>query len=276
MTTGRWIESAPDTIGAAGHIGVTPIRRHAPWTGMVGAPAMESVFESSPDADFYELAPFYDFVYRRDFDYGSQATRVRSTQTGESVLELACGTGLLAERLVEGGTYVGVDASREMLEVARRRVDAPFVEADARRLCFDRTFGAVAMLGLSASHFGVDDLADVTAVALDQLEDGPFLLDAHDRARVEDGYTTEDRYESDRWTVVYRGTSSTTGGGWCRHSYEYEVTDRETGRCRTFDGTYEMRFWAADELRALLADSGFGAVSVEVEDGVVRAVASPP
>lgn len=189
---------------------------------------------------------------------------------------MACGTGLLADRLVDDGGYIGVDATGEILQVASARVDAPFVLGDARQVGFDRTFGAVAMLGLSASHFGVEDLAATAGVALAHLDLGPFLLDAHDRAGLEDDYTMEDRYETDRWVVVYRGTSSTTGGGWCRHAYGFDVTDRETDRSRTFEGTYEMRFWGVDELRQVLEDAGFGSVSVEVDDGVVRAIALPP
>lgn len=236
---------------------------------------MEAVFDQPSDAGFYELAPLYDFVYRRGFDYGRQAARVRDERAEESVLELACGTGLLADRLAEEGSYVGVDSAAPMLAVASGRVDAPFVRGDARRVAFDRTFGAVAMLGRSSAHFGADGLESVAAVARDHLREGAFVLDAHDRAKLEDGHTTEDRYESDRWAVVYRGHSTTTGGGWCTHEYGYEVTDSETGERRTFEGSYEMRFWGAEELRELLRGAGFGTVTVDVEDGLVRAAASP-
>src|SRR5690242_9126686 len=48
------------------------------------------------------------------------------------VLELACGTGVWAQRLArDASAYVGVDASPEMLEISRSRVPTgDFVEAD--------------------------------------------------------------------------------------------------------------------------------------------------
>lgn len=243
---------------------------------MYRATRMADVFDLPPEAAFYDLAPVYDFVYRRSEDYDAQADVVREVAAGDDVLELACGTGALAERLADPGAYVGVDASGSMLAVARRNVDAAFVRADARRLAFDRRFDAVTMLGRTASHFDREDLSAVADVAQANLSGGAFVVDAHDRAKLEDGHTSEDVYEDDRWRVVYRGHSTVTGEGRCEHEYGFDVTDRDTGRSRTFEGRYEMRFWGATELEVLLEESGFGDVDVEATDGVVRAVASVP
>ena len=243
------------------------------------ATLMAAVLELPSDAAFYDLAPVYDFVYRRSEDYDAQAEIVRDAAAGEDVLELGCGTGALTERLAGTGAYVGVDASASMLAVARRNVDAAnvdaaFVRAAARRIAFDRRFDAVAMLGRTASHFDREGLSAVSATARSHLTEGAFVVDAHDRAKLEDGYASEDVYESDRWSVVYRGYSTVTGEARCDHEYGFEVTDRETGRTETFEGRYEMRFWGVAELRALLEDVGFDDVDVEATDGVVRAVAS--
>lgn len=246
---------------------------------------MEDVFDLPSDAAFYDLAPVYDFVYRRSEDYDAQAAVVRDAAAGDDVLELACGTGALAERLAASGGYVGVDASDAMLAVARRNVEeavpewdaaGSFVRADARRIAFDRRFDAVAMLGRTASHFDREDLSTVADVARGHLDGGAFVVDAHDRAKLEDGHTSEDVYESPRWSVVYRGYSTVTGGGRCDHEYGFDVTDRETGRTRTFEGRYGMRFWGAAELREILSEAGFDDVDVEATGGVVRAVASVP
>lgn len=232
---------------------------------------MADLFELPPDAEvgLYDLAPAYDFVYRRSFDYDRQAELVREAVGGEGVLELACGTGALAERLAgdREDAYVGLDASASMLAVASRNVEAAFVRGDARGVAFDRRFGAVAMLGRATTHFGREDLEAVAGVAREHLDDGEFVLDAHDRSAFVDGYTSEDRFEDDRWAVVYRGESTATGGGWCRQEYGLEVTDRRTDRSRTFEGSYEMRFWGADELDALLREAGFETVHVGTVDG---------
>lgn len=250
---------------------------------MPRATRLADLLELPADADLYDLAPVYDLVYRRTEDYDEQAALVRDVATGEAILELGCGTGALAERLAASGEYVGVDASGAMLAVARRNVeetvdkgdaDAAFVRADARSVAFRRRFDAVAMLGRTASHFGRTELSAVADVARRHLDGGAFVVDAHDREKLEDGYTSEDVYESGRWSIVYRGYSTVTGEGRCEHEYGFDVTDRETGRSRTFEGRYEMRFWGAAELEDLLEGSGFADVEVEATDGVVRAVAS--
>jgi len=243
---------------------------------MDGATELEAVFDLPADVPFYALASVYDFVYSRNFEYDRQATRVRRHVRDEGVLELACGTGRLAARLQDAGTYVAVDAAAPMLAVARRVADAHLVRADVRRVAFDRPFGAVALLGRSSAHFGHDDLRSVATVALDHLEDGGFVLDAHHRATLADGHTIDDRYETDRWTVRYRGESTTTGGGWCNHEYLLDVRDRRCEERRTFEGDHDMRFWGVEELRGLLEAAGFDTVRIDATDGRVHATALPP
>ena len=56
---------------------------------------------------------------------GALAPFVRARPRGTWVLDLACGTGLLAERLGRARVpVIGVDSSREMLAIARRRCRA--------------------------------------------------------------------------------------------------------------------------------------------------------
>lgn len=59
------------------------------------------------------------------------------------------------------------------------------------------------------------------------------------------------------------------------HEYGFDITDRETGETRTFEGSYEMRFWAADELRELLSGAGFAEVRVDASEGCLDATALP-
>ena len=67
-----------------------------------------------------------------------------------SVLDLGCGTGLLAAALGGGREVWGVDPARSMLEVARKRQGGDavtWVEADGRNVRLGRRFDLVVMTG---------------------------------------------------------------------------------------------------------------------------------
>jgi SAM-dependent methyltransferase len=75
---------------------------------------------------------------------------------GKRVLDVACGQGRLAARLVDAGaTVVGLDAARELVAFARRRVpSATFVDGDARRLSAE------------LARAGVRDQFDATTIVM--------------------------------------------------------------------------------------------------------------
>ena len=110
--------------------------------------------DSSKTAKIYDrLAPLYDFwSVLTETVPEQQALRVAELKPGDSVLEVALGTGkLFLEVLQTTGLRrcVGVDLSTRMLERARRRVlslgtNPALCRADARRLPFaDSAFDAV-------------------------------------------------------------------------------------------------------------------------------------
>jgi demethylmenaquinone methyltransferase/2-methoxy-6-polyprenyl-1,4-benzoquinol methylase len=123
---------------------------------------------------FAPLGPTYD-RYARLLSFGQDprwrrflVSRV-AAGPGETVLDVACGTGAVALELVQqkGCSVVGVDQSPEMLAEARRRVTTPrvrLVEASAQELPFeDASFD-----GLTAAYLlrYLDDLpADLGELA---------------------------------------------------------------------------------------------------------------
>ena len=97
-------------------------------------------------ADLFDgLAPRYDDVLRvytlgQDLRWKNVLIRRLHPVAGERVLDLACGTGLILERLsklVGVSNIVGADLSRAMLlELNHRRDGYPIVQADAESLPF--------------------------------------------------------------------------------------------------------------------------------------------
>lgn len=77
---------------------------------------------------YRRLAPQYERATRRAAPVRAQATAALELRPGETVLDVACGTGvcfsLLEERIGPSGRILGVELSPDMLALARRRVDA--------------------------------------------------------------------------------------------------------------------------------------------------------
>lgn len=74
---------------------------------------------------------------------GQPALELLKPAPGERILDLACGDGVLTEKIAaRGATVVGVDAAPDMVNAAKNRgLDARIM--DGVNLCFDREFDAV-------------------------------------------------------------------------------------------------------------------------------------
>lgn len=84
---------------------------------------------------------------------------------GERVLDVACGTGVVAriasDRVGRSGSVVGIDGHPGMLDVARSASDAPigWQQADAHALPFDPSSFDVALCSMGLQFFDRPDVA---------------------------------------------------------------------------------------------------------------------
>jgi len=87
----------------------------------------------------------YDQKHAFVSEYGKSLVSLLDPQSGESILDLGCGTGHLAKTIAESGArVVGVDSSPSMIEAAHATYpDLEFSVADARDFSFSTPFDAV-------------------------------------------------------------------------------------------------------------------------------------
>ncbi|MBE9004889.1 methyltransferase domain-containing protein [Fortiea sp. LEGE XX443] len=135
---------------------------------------------------------------------------------GANILDLCCGTGHMAQHLIEQGYQVtGLDISEGMLQYARENAPrAKLILDDARFFNLPSTFHAVICPSGSLNHMmNVEDLTKVFAKVYDSLLDnGVFLF----------GLTLEDGYKS--WNATISDGDVKDDFAWaCCDSYNPET-----------------------------------------------------
>lgn len=91
--------------------------------------------------DAEEYTKNFAFVHQ----YGSNVLELLDMEKGMSVLDLGCGNGALTGQIAEtGARAVGLDASRDLLQVARKAFpQLEFIQADATDFHLEEKFDAV-------------------------------------------------------------------------------------------------------------------------------------
>ena len=134
-------------------------------------------------SDFYDHPDLYDALLPVGAHLPFYAGLAR--QQAGAVLELACGTGQITIPIaLNGNPTVGLDRSRAMLDVARKRAaaaNAPveFVEGDMRDFALDRDFELIFVARNSLLHLlsTADLLAAFGAIRRHLAPNGVFAFD---------------------------------------------------------------------------------------------------
>jgi len=109
-------------------------------------------------SQFHELAEYYDPLnagkdYRGEVRFLESTARRFGLRGGGPWLDVACGTGRHLEYLRRRHPVVGVDGSREMLRLARRRVPGVrLVRGDMRTFRLSQRFDVVSCLFSAVGH----------------------------------------------------------------------------------------------------------------------------
>lgn len=140
-------------------------------------------------------------------DYGKEADRYDASRGGEpradaaaaavrgllppdtrTLLDVACGTGLVTRRLASAGLRVtGVDAAHNMARLATGRLPGAIVRGDSRQLPFpDASFDAVSAVWLLHLLSGAEEVTAVVAEWARVLRPGGVFVTTVDKAAAHD------------------------------------------------------------------------------------------
>jgi SAM-dependent methyltransferase len=180
----------------------------------------------------------------------------------ESVLDLGCGTGLLAAALGGGREVWGVDPAGAMLDVARKRPGGSaltWVEADGRSVRLGRRFDLVVMTGHAFQCLltDADQRALCKTIAAHLAPGGTFIFDSRNPARQEwrewvPGLSGRVLHDPDLGRITAWNDVSMD---WATHIVTYETIYRsDNGDIQK--ATSRIRFATHDDIAARIAEAG--------------------
>jgi SAM-dependent methyltransferase len=175
------------------------------------------------------------------------------------IVDLGCGTGLLACELAQRGYRVtGIDPSPQMLQIARHRPEGKrvtWIEGDAGALPFAGHADLVVMTGHVAQIF-LDDaslLATLQAVRRALRPGGRIAFESRNpAARAWEAWTPERSRRRVQDVEVWQECDDTPDTNRIAFTTFYRFKDGETLEARS-----ELRFRTQAELTALLNQAGF-------------------
>jgi ubiquinone/menaquinone biosynthesis C-methylase UbiE len=208
------------------------------------------------------IAQFYDIEndWSADFDYCANMAAECS-----SMLDLGCGTGMLAASLAEAGRLriVGVDPAEPMLEIARDRRAGErvrWVRGDARHIRLDERFDLVVLTGHAFQVFltAADRSAVLRTIAAHLEPDGRFIFDSRNPAAEAWRRWTPDR---SRRVIEPAGLGRVLAWNDASHDAQAGIVTYETyykvlGDSRSYSARSRIAFASQEELSSLIEEAG--------------------
>jgi SAM-dependent methyltransferase len=212
------------------------------------------------------LAPVYHEMYQHIFDYDKEFRfydSVLKENHCKKIIEVGCGTGLLAKRLIAAGyDYLGVDLYPEMIEIAKRETGSDrFMQGDMRDLTIDDTFDCALITGRSIAYAtnNKEILSTFRGINGILRQQGLLVFDAFDAARIFGNFTEKSEQvviAGNRKITRKNSLSKNLKTGWTWDFIAKYIIE-ENGKISEHDDSSTLRAFTKDEIRLFLNLTGF-------------------
>ncbi|MGM0828430.1 MAG: class I SAM-dependent DNA methyltransferase [Bacillota bacterium] len=226
---------------------------------------------------YERFAYVYDYLmqdvpYDCWLEFVNKQAKAYSLQ-GESVLDIACGTGELSLRLVRDGYNVtGVDLSQDMLMVAQEKA----LEMNVKLNLFQQDMSKLDSLGeydlitiFCDSLNYLEDERDVEntfkSVYAHLKHDGLFLFDVHSIYKmtqifINQTFTLTDEHVSYIWDCFPGEVPNSV-----EHELTFFVKDEETNQYKRVEELHKQRTYPILNIKEWLKDAGFEVLNISAD-----------
>jgi len=227
------------------------------------------------------LANIYHEMYQHVFDYDKEFEFYDSILKKNkclSVLEIGCGTGMLARRFLKNGyDYLGLDLYNEMLDIARMEIESDsFVQCDMRKLSIDRQFDSVLISGRSLAYVTENEgILDTFAGVHRSLKDnGLFVFGVFEANGIFDNFNDFEQTIEHNTKRIRRISKLKKNlvTGWTYDWYAKYIIE-EDGKTVEYDDTTTLRAFTNDEILLFLKLTGFIVKEIVNEEKTITIIA---
>lgn len=235
---------------------------------------MDELFEQMQSNEVFgehsiynEVAPLYDLVYNNhyDYDYNKEIIENEINQTGTDILECACGTGEILERLEDKHNCTGLDMNRGMLDIAQSKTkDSEVVLGDARDTPFIKNSYEISLLlGNAAAHLikDKDMKAFISEMSRVTNKNGVILIDFLSLSDWKTPHTSKKIFNTDDYIIKRNTTSVPLTEKTADLHMIFEVIRKHDNETAMVGIREKTRTFEKEQLKRMLMNNGFNHVT---------------
>jgi SAM-dependent methyltransferase len=226
------------------------------------------------------LASIYHEMYQHVFDYDKEYSFYNSIlkkNNCRSILEVGCGSGMLARRFLKNGyKYLGVDLFNEMLNIARDEINVDaFIQSDMRNLSFEQKFDSILITGRSLAYVTenkgiIDTLSGIRKLLEDK---GVFVFGIFEANGIFDNFGDfeQDIQHNNKRIRRLSKLKKNLETGWTYDWYAKYIIE-ENGIVSEYDDLTTLRAFTKDEILLFLKLTGFRVKELIAEERAITLI----